>query len=132
MPFLRNVTAGRGIPDERLADVAGHYSEFGGRSPINDQNRELLAALRAELDRRGSAPPLVWGNRNFHPYVTDALREAHTGGVRRVLALVTSAVLLVLLLPPVPRGPRPGGRRPRRRGRELVVDKIRPYLEQEQ
>ncbi|WP_336924111.1 ferrochelatase [Aquipuribacter sp. SD81] len=91
MPFLENVTRGRGIPRERLADVAEHYLHFGGRSPINDQNRALLAALRAELDRRGLDLPLVWGNRNWDPYLTDALREAHDAGARRVLAVVTSA-----------------------------------------
>lgn len=91
MPFLRNVTRGRGIPDERLAEVAEHYHHFGGRSPINDQNRALLAALRAELDARGYRVPLVWGNRNWAPYVTDVLREAHAAGSRRVLAVLTSA-----------------------------------------
>jgi ferrochelatase len=91
MPFLRTVTAGRGIPDERLAEVAEHYHHFGGRSPINDQNRALLAALRAELDRREISTPLVWGNRNFDPFVTDALREAHGAGMRRLVTIVTSA-----------------------------------------
>ncbi|MFC5379747.1 ferrochelatase [Aquipuribacter nitratireducens] len=91
MPFLENVTRGRGIPRERLEAVAEHYLHFGGRSPINDQNRALLAALRAELDARGVDLPLVWGNRNWEPYLTDTLREAHDGGARRVLAVVTSA-----------------------------------------
>ena len=77
MPFLRIVTAGRGIPDERLAVVAEHYQSFGGKSPINDQNRLLLAALRAELDRRELTTPVLWGNRNFDPFVADTLREAH-------------------------------------------------------
>ncbi|MFB9377936.1 ferrochelatase [Kineococcus gynurae] len=92
MPFLENVTRGRGIPRERLAEVAEHYLHFGGRSPINDQNKELLAALRAELDARGlGSVPLLWGNRNWDPYVTDVLREAHQGGVRSLLAVFTSA-----------------------------------------
>ena len=91
MPFLRTVTAGRGIPDERLAAVAEHYYSFGGKSPINDQNRALLSALRSELDRREIATPLLWGNRNFHPFVTDTLREAYEAGMRRVLTIVTSA-----------------------------------------
>jgi ferrochelatase len=91
MPFLENVTRGRGIPRERLVDVAEHYLHFGGRSPINDQNRALLAALRAELDSRGVDLPLHWGNRNWDPYLTDTLREAHEAGARRVLAVVTSA-----------------------------------------
>jgi ferrochelatase len=91
LPFLENVTRGRGVPRERLTEVAQHYRKFGGRSPINDQNRALLAALRAELTGRGVTTPVVWGNRNWSPYVADALREAHDGGARRVLAVVTSA-----------------------------------------
>ncbi|HEX2809633.1 MAG TPA: ferrochelatase, partial [Kineosporiaceae bacterium] len=92
IPFLENVTRGRGIPRERLASVAEHYLHFGGRSPINDQNRVLLAALRAELDRRGmSGVGLYWGNRNWAPYLVDALREAHQDGVRRLAVVMTSA-----------------------------------------
>lgn len=91
MPFLRNVTRGRGIPDERLAEVAEHYQHFGGRSPINDQNRALLAALRAELAGRGLDLPVLWGNRNWAPYVTDTLRDAHQAGARRVVTITTSA-----------------------------------------
>jgi len=91
MPFLRVVTAGRAIPDERLAAVAEHYQLFGGKSPINDQNRLLLAALRSELDRREIATPLLWGNRNFDPFLVDALREAHESGMRRLVTIVTSA-----------------------------------------
>ncbi|MCV2392904.1 ferrochelatase [Actinotalea sp. M2MS4P-6] len=91
LPFLRNVTRGRGIPDERLEEVAHHYRHFGGVSPINDQNRALQAALTAELDRRGLGLPVLWGNRNWDPYLTDALREAHAAGHRRLLAVVTSA-----------------------------------------
>ena len=91
MPFLENVTRGRGIPRERLESVAEHYLHFGGRSPINDQNKALLAALGAELRARGTDVPLLWGNRNWEPYLTDVLREAHDAGVRRVLAILTSA-----------------------------------------
>ncbi|KAE8762108.1 ferrochelatase [Georgenia thermotolerans] len=91
VPFLRNVTHGRGIPDERLEEVGEHYYHFGGRSPINDQNKALLAALREELDRRGLDLPVAWGNRNWDPYLTDALRDLHAGGARRVLTIVTSA-----------------------------------------
>ncbi|MER7070730.1 ferrochelatase [Terrabacter sp. NPDC000476] len=91
MPFLRRVTAGRGIPDERLESVAEHYHHFGGRSPINDQNRALLAALRAELDGRGIDTPIVWGNRNSEPFIDDALREAYAAGQHRLVALTTSA-----------------------------------------
>lgn len=91
MPFLRNVTAGKGIPDARLAQVAEHYDHVGGRSPINAQNLALIDALRAELDRRGLDLPVVWGNRNWVPYTRDALLELRDRGAERVLALVTSA-----------------------------------------
>jgi ferrochelatase len=78
IPFLRNVTRGRGIPDERLEEVAHHYRHHGGVSPINEQNRQLKAALGAELARRGIDLPVHWGNRNWGPYFTDAVREATT------------------------------------------------------
>lgn len=91
MPFLRNVTRGRGIPAERLHEVGEHYLRFGGRSPINDQCRALLAALRAELDSRGIGTPLVWGNRNWDPYVADVARRLADEGCRRVVVLTTSA-----------------------------------------
>ncbi len=91
IPFLRNVTRGRGVPDERLEEVAHHYRAHGGVSPINAQNRALKAALEAELARRGIDLPVFWGNRNWHPFMADAVREAHAAGHRRLLALVTSA-----------------------------------------
>ena len=91
MPFLENVTRGRGIPRERLESVAEHYHQFGGRSPINDQNRALLAALRAEIARRGLDLPVYWGNRNWDPYVVDGLAQAWDSGSRRLAVLVTSA-----------------------------------------
>ncbi len=91
VPFLRNVTKGRGIPDERLAEVGEHYSLFGGRSPINDQCRELIAALADEFDRRGISLPIYWGNRNWNPYLSDTLRQVEADGHRRVLAVITSA-----------------------------------------
>ena len=90
-PFLENVTRGRGIPQERLSDVGAHYHLFGGRSPINDQCRRLLAALRAELDARGIGLSLYWGNRNWTPYLSDAFTELVSAGHRRVLAVLTSA-----------------------------------------
>jgi ferrochelatase len=87
MPFLRNVVRGRDVPEARLAEVAAHYRRFGGRSPINEQNRALLAALRAEL-----APlPVYWGNRNWAPYLTEALAQMAADGVRRAACFVTSA-----------------------------------------
>jgi ferrochelatase len=91
LPFLRNVTRGRNIPDARLEQVGAHYDHFGGRSPINAHNRDLLAALRAELASRGVDLPIAWGNRNWEPYTTEALAELREGGARRVLAIVTSA-----------------------------------------
>lgn len=91
IPFLRNVTRGRGIPDERLEEVAHHYRHFGGVSPINDQNRELKAALEAELAYRGLDLPVLWGNRNWDPYLTDAIRDAHERGFTNLLAVATSA-----------------------------------------
>lgn len=91
IPFLRNVTSGRGIPDERLEEVAHHYRHFGGVSPINEQNRELKAALEAELDRRGVDLPVIWGNRNWDPYLNDALNEAKERGFTRLIAIATSA-----------------------------------------
>lgn len=91
IPFLRNVTAGRGIPDERLEEVAHHYRHFGGISPINEHNRELKASLDAELAARGLELPVYWGNRNWMPYVTDALETAHDAGRDRLLAIATSA-----------------------------------------
>jgi ferrochelatase len=91
LPFLQNVTHGRGVPPDRLAEVAEHYYHFGGRSPINDQCRSLLAALWTELDRRGIGVPLFWGNRNWNPYLADTAEELVAGGHRRVLALTTSA-----------------------------------------
>nr|WP_229663114.1 ferrochelatase [Microbacterium album] len=91
IPFLRNVTRGRGIPDERLEEVATHYRHFGGISPINAQNRELKAALEAEIARRGLDLPVYWGNRNWDPYLEDAVRQAHADGHRTLLAVATSA-----------------------------------------
>jgi ferrochelatase len=91
IPFLRNVTRGRGIPEERLEEVAHHYRHFGGVSPINDQNRQLKAALEAELTRRGIDLPVLWGNRNWDPYLRDALVEANDRGFTKLIAIATSA-----------------------------------------
>src|SRR6185436_1104674 len=90
MPFLRNVVRGRGVPDERLAAVAEHYHHFDGVSPINAQCRELLAALRPELDAAGIDLPLYWGNRNWDPYLADTVAQLRDAGVERALAFVTS------------------------------------------
>ncbi|PQZ99687.1 ferrochelatase [Arthrobacter sp. MYb224] len=91
IPFLRNVTAGRGIPDERLEEVAVHYRKNGGVSPINAQNRALLAALQAELTARSIGVPVYWGNRNWHPFVNDTLKQIAEDGHRKVLLLGTGA-----------------------------------------
>lgn len=91
IPFLRNVTRGRGIPEERLEEVAHHYRHFGGVSPINDHNRELKAALEAELAGRGIDLPVIWGNRNWEPYMKDAVIEAHERGFSKLIAVATSA-----------------------------------------
>ena len=91
IPFLRNVTRGRGIPEERLEEVAHHYRAFGGVSPINDQNRALKAALEAELLRRGLDLPVLWGNRNWEPYLRDAISEANDRGFTKLIAIGTSA-----------------------------------------
>lgn len=91
IPFLRNVTRGRGIPDERLEEVATHYRHFGGVSPINQHNRELKAALEAEIARRGLDLPVYWGNRNWAPYLADAVAQAAADGHRTLLGLATSA-----------------------------------------
>lgn len=91
LPFLRNVTRGRGVPEERLAEVAEHYLHFGGVSPINEQNRQLLAAIRADFAAHGLDLPVYWGNRNWDPYLVDTLRQMGKDGVRRALAFATSA-----------------------------------------
>ncbi|QGN32931.1 ferrochelatase [Microlunatus sp. Gsoil 973] len=91
VPFLRNVTQGRGIPDERLAEVGEHYYRFGGRSPINDQCRALIAALRTEFDGQRIDTPIYWGNRNWEPYLADTFLAAEADGHRRLLVITTSA-----------------------------------------
>ncbi len=91
MPFLENVTRGRGVPRERLESVAGHYHHFGGASPINAQCRELKAAIEADLAAHGLDLPVYWGNRNWHPFLAETLRAMKADGVRRAAAFVTSA-----------------------------------------
>ena len=91
VPFLENVTRGRGIPRERLEEVGEHYFAFGGRSPINDQNRAFIAAVEEDLRSTGIDLPVYWGNRNWHPYLADTLRQMRDDGVRRAACLVTSA-----------------------------------------
>ncbi len=91
IPFLENVTRGRGIPRERLEEVAEHYRLFDGVSPINQQCRDLIAAVRARFAACGIDLPVYWGNRNWAPYLPDAVRQMARDGVRRAIAFVTSA-----------------------------------------
>jgi ferrochelatase len=91
IPFLENVLRGRNVPRERMLAVAEHYHHFGGRSPINDQNRQLIAAIEGELATHGPHLPVYWGNRNWHPLLPDTLRRMAADGIRRALAFVTSA-----------------------------------------
>ncbi len=86
IPFLENVLRGRGVPRQRMLEVAAHYYHFGGRSPINDQNRALIAALKPVVPM-----PVYWGNRNWHPLLADTLRQMRDEGVKRAVAFVTSA-----------------------------------------
>ncbi|KRE62990.1 ferrochelatase [Nostocoides sp. Soil756] len=128
MPFLRRVTAGRDIPDARLAAVGEHYYARGGRSPINDLNRDLLARLREELAWRGLDVPVLWGNRNSEPFFADAVHEALERGASRVVTVLTSAYScysscrqyredLAAAVEAV--GPAADG---------LQIDKVRPYV----
>jgi ferrochelatase len=91
IPFLENVLRGRNVPPERMLQVAHHYEMFGGVSPINQQNRELIAALGRELESNGPPLPIYSGNRNWHPLLPDTLRKMASDGVRNALAFVTSA-----------------------------------------
>lgn len=127
LPFLRTVTAGKGIPDERLEEVGEHYYRFGGRSPINDQNRALLGALRAELDRRGIETPVIWGNRNFTPFTIEALREAHERGLHRLVTVVTSAYSSYSSCRQYREDLAGAVAQAHEEGLEVAVDKIRPY-----
>jgi ferrochelatase len=90
IPFLENVLRGRNVPRERMLAVAEHYYHFGGKSPINDQNRALIAGLERELASHRPQLPVYWGNRNWHPLLADTLRQMRADGVRKALAFVTS------------------------------------------
>lgn len=91
MPFLENVLRGKNVPRERMLEVAEHYNHFGGVSPINAQCRDLLEALRSELEEHGSDLPVYWGNRNWDPLLPETLRKMKDDGIRRALAFVTSS-----------------------------------------
>ena len=90
IPFLENVLRGKNVPRERMLEVAEHYKHFGGVSPINAQNRDLIAALRRELDRAGIDLPIYWGNRNWNPLIDEALSDMRSAGCRRAIAFFTS------------------------------------------
>ncbi len=91
LPFLENVLRGRNIPRERMLTVAEHYYHFEGKSPTNQQTRDLIGALEAELKRHGPELPIYWGNRNWHPLLPETLRKMKQDGIRRAIAFVTSA-----------------------------------------
>ncbi|MEU4236411.1 ferrochelatase [Actinoplanes sp. NPDC026619] len=91
MPFLRNVVRGRGVPDERLAEVSEHYMHFGGVSPINQQCRDLLAAVDADFEAHGVDLPTYWGNRNWQPMLEDTVAQMRDDGVTHALGFATSA-----------------------------------------
>ncbi|MBI5668060.1 MAG: ferrochelatase [Chloroflexi bacterium] len=91
IPFLENVLRGRNVPRHRLEEVAEHYRLFGGVSPLNAQNKALIAALQTELETYGPNLPIYWGNRNWHPLLTDTLRQMADDGIQRALAFFTSA-----------------------------------------
>ncbi|HEV8411956.1 MAG TPA: ferrochelatase [Bryobacteraceae bacterium] len=117
IPFLENVLRGRNVPRERMLEVAEHYYHFDGRSPINDQNRALIEALRPVVNM-----PIYWGNRNWHPLLADTVSRMKSDGIQRAVAFVTSAF-----------GSYSGCRQyiediERARG-ELRIDKIRPFSE---
>lgn len=91
IPFLETVLRGKNVPRERLLSVAEHYYHFEGKSPINELTRELIASLETELARNGPKLPLYWGNRNWHPFLAEALQKMKADGVQQALAFVTSA-----------------------------------------
>ena len=90
LPFLENVLRGKPVPRERMLEVAEHYQHFGGISPINAQNRDLIARLGQALRAAGLDLPIYWGNRNWAPYITDALRQIRQAGHRYPLPIFTN------------------------------------------
>src|SRR5437867_12571375 len=89
IPFLETVLRGRNVPRERILTVAEHYYHFEGKSPINQQTRELIAALDSKLKSDGPALPIYWGNRNWHPFLSDTLRKMKEDGTRHAIGFVT-------------------------------------------
>lgn len=133
VPFLENVTRGRGIPRERLVEVGQHYVEFGGKSPINDQNRAFLAALRADLAEHGLDVPVYWGNRNWDPYLTDTVARMKADGITRAAAFTTSAYSSYSSCRQYRENlfdawSAAGGEEDPGQGPAPVIDKLRPYF----
>src|SRR5580658_6096549 len=126
LPFLRNVTAGRAVPPERLEQVAGHYYRFGGVSPINQQNRDLLAAIEKDFAASGIDLPLYWGNRNWDPTLADTVAAMAADGRRHAIAFVTSAYSSYSgcrqYLEDIERARVAAG------ARAPLIDKLRPYF----
>lgn len=91
LPFLENVVRGRNVPRERLLSVAEHYELFGGKSPLNDRNRDIVRRTQELFAQEGPALPIYWGNRNWHPMLEDTMRSMRDAGVRRALAFITAA-----------------------------------------
>ena len=91
LPFLENVLRGKNVPRERMEKVARQYELFGGVSPINEQNRKLIAALKELFEKENFNLPIYFGNRNWHPFLTDTMREMRDDGIKHALAFVTSA-----------------------------------------
>jgi ferrochelatase len=91
LPFLENVLRGKNVPRERMLEVAEHYYHFDGRSPINDQNKQLIAAVESEFRKQGINMPVYWGNRNWHPLLADTLKQMQADGIRHAAAFTTSA-----------------------------------------
>jgi len=91
IPFLENVLRGKPVPRERMLEVAEHYYHFDGKSPINDQNRELIAALQSNFKVHDLELPVYWGNRNWNPFIADTLKQMQADGVQRAAVFVTSA-----------------------------------------
>ncbi len=127
VPFLENVTQGRGLPRDRLVQVGEHYYLFGGKSPINDQCRMLLAALRTELGSRDIDVEVYWGNRNWDPYLAEVVEQLHADGHRRVLAIMTSAYPSYSSCRQYRENLSDAARPITERGAELVVDRLRHY-----
>jgi ferrochelatase len=91
IPFLENVLRGKNVPRERMLAVAEHYYHFGGKSPINEQNRQLITAIEQEFAVQKINLPIYWGNRNWHPLLAETLRQMRNDGVKNALAFFTSA-----------------------------------------